>query len=129
MSAQPSPKWKDKNEEFAFYRRRDHSNIEALQNLVIGEIARTALLESMKSNPEAENTPDFTMPPSVRHLVSALQGAHGGGRQLFEEFERDYLTIGAQLQFTGKTPQSARASAIGLTPLTSGNTSSASNCS
>jgi len=102
MSAQPSPKWKDKNEEFAFYRRRDHSNIEALQNLVIGEIARTALLESMKSNPEAENTPDFTMPPSVRHLVSALQGAHGGGRQLFEEFERDYLTIGAQLQFTGK---------------------------
>ncbi len=87
---------------FAFYRRRDHSNIEALQNYVIGEIARRALLEFMKANPEAEKPPDFTMPPNVRHLVSALQGAHGGGQQPFEGFVRDYLTIGAQLQFTGK---------------------------
>jgi len=100
MSAPPL--WKTDQERFAFYRRRDHSNIEALQNFVIGEIARRAALEYMKANPEAEKPPDFTMPPNVRHLVSALQGAHGGGQQPFEEFERDYLTIGAQLQFTGQ---------------------------
>ncbi len=41
------------------------------------------------------------MPPKVRHIISALQGAHGGGAIPFEEFTRDYLTIGAQLQFTG----------------------------
>ncbi len=100
-AAQPSYQ-NNREEEYARWRRRDHANIEAMQNLVIGEIARAALLDFMRANPEAETTPDFTMPASVRHLISALQGAHGGGQQPFEEFERDYLTVGAQLQFAGK---------------------------
>jgi hypothetical protein len=103
MSAQPTPKWKDKNEEFAFYRRRDHSNIEALQNLAIAEIAQRALLKFMKENPDADpdKLPNFEMLPNVRHLVSALQGAHGGGMMPYEEVERNYLCVGAQLQFSG----------------------------
>jgi hypothetical protein len=76
----------DKAEEYARWRRRDHANIEAMQNLVIASIAAESGVE---------------MPPNVRALISALQGAHGGGAVAFEPFSRDYLTIGAQLQFTG----------------------------
>ncbi len=85
MSAQPSYQ-NNRDEEYARWRRRDHANIEAMQNLVIARIAEESGVE---------------MPPNARHLISALQGAHGGGQVAFEEFERDYLTIGKQLQFTG----------------------------
>lgn len=85
MSAQP-PYRNTKAEEYARWRRRDHANIEAMQNLAIARIAEQSGVE---------------MPPNVRHLISALQGAHGGGEVAFEEFSRDYLTIGRQLQFTG----------------------------
>ena len=86
MSAQPKPTWATSDEKYAFFRRRDHSNLDAMQNLVVSRIAQEKGIE---------------MPPNVRHLISALQGAHGGGLVPYEEFERDYLTIGRQLQFTG----------------------------
>jgi hypothetical protein len=88
-------------EQRARYRRRDHANIEAMINLVIAEIASQTAAAYETDNPYDEHPPDFTMPPKVRHLISALQSAHGGGALPFEEFTRDYLTIGAQLQFTG----------------------------
>lgn len=92
MSAQPSPHYQNnREEEYARWRRRDHSNIEAMQNLAIAEIAK----EKSTEEDSAE------MPPNVRHMISALQGSHGGGEVAFEEFSRDYLTIGKQLQFTG----------------------------
>jgi hypothetical protein len=75
-----------KAEEYARWRRRDHANIEAMQNLAVSAIAQETEIE---------------MPPNVRHLISALQGAHGGGEVAYEPFERDYLTVGRQLQFTG----------------------------
>jgi len=40
MSAQPAPHYQNNcDEEFACYRRRDHANIEAMQNLAIACIA------------------------------------------------------------------------------------------
>jgi hypothetical protein len=99
MSAQPI--WKSKDEEYAYYRRRDHANIEGLQNLVVAEIAHRAQIAWMVKNPDAEKINDFTMPANVRSLISALQGTHGGGKVPFEEFSRNYLTLGSQLQFTG----------------------------
>lgn len=102
MSAQPKHSYtNDKAEQFARWRRRDHANLEALQNLVIAEIARRAAAAFMRQNPDADAPPSFEMPPHVRHLVSAIQGAHGGGVVAFEEFQRDYVTLGRQLQFTG----------------------------
>jgi hypothetical protein len=89
------------DEDRARYRRRDHANIEAMQNLVIAEIAQRAADAYSAAQPQDETPPDFTMLANVRHLVSALQGAHGGGAVAFEEFTRDYLTIGKQLQYTG----------------------------
>jgi hypothetical protein len=88
MSAQPSTHAykNDKAEEYARWRRRDHANIEAMQNLVIAGIAEESGVE---------------MPPNVRLLISALQGAHGGGEVAYEPFERSYQSIGAQLQFNG----------------------------
>ena len=85
----------------ARYRRRDHANMEAMINLVVAGIAAQARAAYVAANPDVERPPDFIMLPKVRHLISALQGAHGGGALPFEEFTRDYLTIGAQLQFTG----------------------------
>jgi hypothetical protein len=75
-----------KQEEYARWRRRDHDNIEAMQNLIIAEIAERAGVE---------------MPSKVRQLISAIQGAHGGGEVVNDEFQRGYLGIGRQLQFTG----------------------------
>ena len=92
MSTQPSYQ-NDKAEEYARWRRRDHANIEAMQNLCIARIAADTGVE---------------MPPNVRHLISAIQGAHGGGEVAYEEFARDYLSIGKQLQFTG-TDEAVRA--------------------
>jgi len=83
----------DKAEQFAFYRRRDHANIESMINLIISSIA--------------EQT-GFELSPKCRHLLSAIQGAHGGGEVVNIEFERDYLTLAAQLQFTG-TEEARRA--------------------
>jgi len=85
MSAQSSYR-NTKAEEYARWRRRDHANIEAMQNLVVARISEESGIE---------------MPSNVRCLVSALQGAHGGGEVAFEPFERSYLTLGAQLQFKG----------------------------
>jgi len=82
----PAPVTKATPEDYARYRRRDHANIEAMQNLIIGGIAERTGIE---------------MPPNVRSFISALQGAHGGGRVAFEEFERGLVNIGKQLQFTG----------------------------
>jgi hypothetical protein len=97
MSAQPAP---NKKEEYARYRRQDHANIEAMQNYIITSIAaeRNALEPTPKPG---EKPKTFEMPPNVRHLISALQGSHGGGKKTFEEFERGYQAIGRQLQFTG----------------------------
>lgn len=98
MSSQPAPRDdQDRAQKRAFYRRRDHDNIEAMQNHVIAEIARRAAAPYN----DQEQPPRFEMPTNVRHLISAIQGAHGGGQVPFEEFERDYLSIGKQLQFTG----------------------------
>ncbi len=91
----------NRDEAYAFHRRRGHANIEAMQNFVIAKIAGQALQKFIEANPTVELPPDFTMPTNVRHLISALQGTHGGGIVAYEEFERSYLTIGEQLQFTG----------------------------
>ncbi len=86
---------------FAFYRRRDHANIENLQNLVVAEIARCAAATYRAAHPDEETPPCFEMPPKARYLISALQGASGGGFDEFEPFERSYRNIGEQLQFSG----------------------------
>lgn len=99
MTAQAQPRTTP--EERARYRRRDHANIEDMQNLVIAEIAACAAAAYARAQPADEDPPDFTMPAQARHLISALQGVHGGGREVFEEFTRNYLTIGQRLQFTG----------------------------
>jgi len=103
MSAQATTArpFRDKEAEFAFYRRRDHANLENLQNLAIAEIARRAAAAYAVEYPDEENPPCFEMPPKARYLISALQGAHGGGFEEFEPFERGYRNIGEQLQFTG----------------------------
>jgi hypothetical protein len=97
----------EKPKDYARWRRRDHANIESLQNSVIAELSRRADAKYRAENEDDEAPPAFEMPANVRHLISALQGAHGGGAVAFEEFERDYLTIGAQLQFRG-TPEAIR---------------------
>ncbi|MDQ3742881.1 MAG: hypothetical protein M3444_00575 [Acidobacteriota bacterium] len=71
----------DKSADFARFRRRDHANIESLQNLVIAEISRLA---SERERVGDEEPPVYSMPASVRHLISALQGSHGGGAVPFE---------------------------------------------
>ncbi len=92
MSAQPATSRKshnyenDRAEQYARYRRRDHANLESMVNLIISAIAEETGIE---------------MPPKCRHLLSAIQGAHGGGQVIEQEFERDYLTLAAQLQFSG----------------------------
>lgn len=101
MSAQPAYQFKDREDKHAFFRRRDHSNIEAMQNLVIAELGARAARAYLQANPDDENPPSFAMPANARQLYSAIQGAHGGGQVKYEEFQRDYLTIGAQLQFFG----------------------------
>lgn len=98
--AQPSYQ-NSKAEEFARWRRRDHANIEAVQNLVIAQIAEETGVE---------------MPPNVRHLISALQGSHGGGEVAYEEFSRDYLTIAAHSSSSKATRRPCvRACAAGST--------------
>ncbi|MBA3765729.1 MAG: bifunctional DNA primase/polymerase [Acidobacteria bacterium] len=105
MSAQVQDA-KQQAERYAQHRRRNHANIEAMENHVIADIVRLAAEAFMAANPGDDRTlaeimAEFEMPPRVRHLISALQGSHGGGLVPFEEFSRDYLTIGRQLQYAG----------------------------
>ena len=73
-------------EQRARWRRRDHANIEAMQNRIIQRIT--------------EET-GVMMPPKVRAFISALQSAHGGGEVIYEPFRRSHLIIAQYLQFTG----------------------------
>jgi hypothetical protein len=85
-----------KQEEWARWRRRDHDNVEAMQNLIIAEIVE----ERCIGLSDTERKP-FEIPAKVRQLISAIQGAHGGGEVINDEFSRGYLGIGRQLHFTG----------------------------
>jgi hypothetical protein len=76
----------DTDEKRASWRRRNHADIEAMQNLIVSAVA-------MQTGHE--------MPPKCRLLLSAIQGAHGGGSVVNEEFERSYLALADQLQFVG----------------------------
>lgn len=76
----------DKAEEFARWRRRDHANIEDIQNLVFEAVA--------------EETGQ-AVPPRVRHFVSVLQGAHGGGEVINEPFARSHATVAERLNLKG----------------------------
>jgi hypothetical protein len=73
-------------EQRARWRRRDHANIEAMQNRIIQRVT--------------EET-GVMMSPKVRTFISALQSAHGGGEIIHEPFRRSHLTIAQYLQFTG----------------------------
>jgi hypothetical protein len=70
-----------------FGRRRDHANIEAMQNLVIDAVT---------------NETTHPMPPLVRNFISALQSAHGGGKVANESFTRSHARVGAYMQFKGE---------------------------
>ncbi len=74
------------DEQRARWRRRDHANIEAMQNRIIQQVT--------------EET-GVMMPPKVRAFISALQSAHGGGEVIHEPFRRSHLTIAQYLHFTG----------------------------
>ncbi|HEY0379851.1 MAG TPA: bifunctional DNA primase/polymerase [Pyrinomonadaceae bacterium] len=82
MSGQPNS-W---DEKYAVQRRRDHANIEAMQNLVIQRIT---------------DETGVMMPPKARVFISALQSTHGGGKVPFAPFRRSHLSIARYLQFTG----------------------------
>lgn len=106
--------WASKDEEYAFYRRRAHDHIEAMQDYVIARLAELAHARFV-TQAEAEGLDPATvivpaMPPKARQVVSALQGSHGGGAVPFEEFERDQLTLAALLGFSGQ--ESARRSRV-----------------
>jgi hypothetical protein len=67
-------------------RRRDHANIEAMQNLIIDAVT-------------GETT--HPCPPLVRNFVSALQSAHGGGKVANEPFKRSHIRVASYMQFKG----------------------------
>jgi hypothetical protein len=69
-----------------FGRRRDHANIEAMQNLIIDAVTE-------------ETT--HPMPPLVRNFMSALQSAHGGGKVAYEPFTRSHIRVACYMQFNG----------------------------
>ncbi|MDX6695582.1 MAG: putative primase/helicase [Blastocatellia bacterium] len=82
------------NDKYAAQRRRDHANIEAMQNLIIQRIT--------------EET-GIMMPPKARAFISGLQSAHGGGKVAGAPFTRSHLSIAQYLQFTGtETARAAR---------------------
>src|SRR5688572_27643997 len=68
-------------------RRRDHANIEAMQNLIIDAVT-------------GETT--YPMPPLVRNFISALQSSHGGGRVANEPFTRSHVRVASYMQFKGE---------------------------
>lgn len=69
-----------------FYRRRDHANIEAMQNLIIDAVT---------------NETTHPMPPLVRNFLSALQSSHGGGKVANEPFTRSHVRVASYMQFKG----------------------------
>lgn len=93
MSAQPAYK-NSRAEEHARWRRRDHADIEAMQNLMLDEIVERA-------NVERDAEDQLTCPAKVRGFISALQSAHGGGQIINEPFMRSHAAIAAYLQFRG----------------------------
>jgi hypothetical protein len=70
-----------------FGRRREHANIEGMQNLIIDAVTR-------------ETT--HPMPPLVRNFMSALQSVHGGGKVANEPFTRSHVRVGTYMQFKGE---------------------------
>jgi len=85
----------NKTDDYARYRRRDHSNIEAMQNLILDRIVE----ESRLSDPEGKGHP---YSPILHDFISGLQSSHGGGEHAFETFSRSHLTIAKYLRFDGK---------------------------
>jgi hypothetical protein len=81
------------------WRRKNHADIEAMQNLTIALIVQKR--NSLRTQEEIEAKISFEMPTGVRHLISVLQGVHGGGEVPYEQFGRSYQTIGEQMQYTG----------------------------
>lgn len=78
------------DEKYAFYRRRDHANIEAMTGRILQAIGY----------------------PTKRHrdFICALQSAHGGGKDAevpYTPFRRAHLTL-AQFMQIGGTPESQR---------------------
>lgn len=69
-----------------FYRRRDHANVEAMQNLIIDAVT---------------NETTHPMPPLVRNFISALQSSHGGGKVANEPFTRSHIRVASYMQFKG----------------------------
>jgi hypothetical protein len=87
MSAQPKHNYQNtQDEKFARWRRRDHANIEAMQNLIFDAVALESGVE---------------FKPRLRVFISALQSAHGGGEVINEPFERGHKTVASYLQFGG----------------------------
>lgn len=73
-------------EKYARWRRRDHANLEAMQNLIFDAVS-------------VESGVEFR--PRLRSFISALQSAHGGGEVINEPFERSHKTVASYMQFTG----------------------------
>ncbi|MDT5270312.1 MAG: hypothetical protein QOH49_2498 [Acidobacteriota bacterium] len=69
-----------------FYRRRDHANVEAMQNLIVDAVT---------------NETTHPMPPLVRNFISALQSSHGGGKVANEPFTRSHIRVASYMQFKG----------------------------
>ncbi len=87
MSAQPKHNYTNNpDEKYARWRRRDHANIEAMQNLIFDHVA-------------VESGVEFK--PRLRSFISALQSAHGGGEVINEPFERGHKTVASYMQFGG----------------------------
>ncbi|MBA3806719.1 MAG: hypothetical protein H0X14_13535 [Acidobacteria bacterium] len=87
MSAQPAHNYQNTQaEKYARWRRRDHANIEAMQNLIFDAVSVASGVE---------------FKPRLRAFISALQSAHGGGEVINEPFERGHKTVASYLQFAG----------------------------
>lgn len=71
-------------------RRRNHANIEAMQNLIFERVAR-----------ENDAGKFLPLPPLLRNYVSAIQSSHGGGAAPNEPFERSHMSVASYMQFDG----------------------------
>jgi hypothetical protein len=87
--------WQTRHEQSdAQRRRRDHANLEAMQNLILDAIVCKR---------------DVELSPKVRAFISAIQSAHGGGETINEPFQRSHESVAAYLQFIGaKEAKAAR---------------------
>lgn len=91
-------------EKNAFFRRQHHDTNEAMINLTIAQIedeCLAALPQDLSEKELKKELKHIKMPPAVRAFISAVQGSHGGGQVINEEFKRGHLSIGRQLGFTG----------------------------